>query len=262
MDEMILFRAAAEETWERIDADIGCVPVMLRPVLVHLRRDLFIEGFGVTDLRTSFSGELPELRERFRDVLGMPPTKYITEARLETAARLLRDSSISVGKIALLVGYSDISAFRSTFRRVFRSRPLEVRKLSLKLPKLHHTDFLSVGLWRQFERGEIKPGQGRVLANWLRKLYGFPHPRSSPTLGQTSAGLRRRVAELFFETFLQKQALRHWRDLLFQDPFFGGPEFIDLLGRKSMEAGRKDREQGLELAQLAVELVEIHAAAW
>lgn len=53
----------------------------------------------------------------FRRVVGMTPHQYLVGARLRRAAVLLRDSELSVTRIAFESGYGDLSNFVRTFHR-------------------------------------------------------------------------------------------------------------------------------------------------
>jgi len=57
------------------------------------------------------------LDERFRRLLGCAPMRYLAAFRLQLAARRLRTSPDSVGRIALEVGYDTIASFSRAFKR-------------------------------------------------------------------------------------------------------------------------------------------------
>ena len=67
------------------------------------------------------------LMERFADLVGMPPIRYLTLWRLEIAKRHLLESRMSIGQIAHAVGYSSEEGFRRAFRRQFEMSPAEWR---------------------------------------------------------------------------------------------------------------------------------------
>lgn len=54
---------------------------------------------------------------RFTRAIGTPPWQYALEARMETASRLLRDTSLPIPDIAFIVGYEDPPQFRRIFRK-------------------------------------------------------------------------------------------------------------------------------------------------
>lgn len=63
------------------------------------------------------------MRER-----GISLKRFIIQSRMELAARLLRNQSLSISTISTQCGYSDYSHFVSEFKRFFGYRPSEYRK--------------------------------------------------------------------------------------------------------------------------------------
>jgi len=57
------------------------------------------------------------LDQRFRDVLGRSPIRYLTEWRMHLADDLLRTTELSVSTVARRVGYESEEAFSRAFRR-------------------------------------------------------------------------------------------------------------------------------------------------
>lgn len=57
------------------------------------------------------------LYDRFVQFIGVPPMQYLTQWRMQVAARLLRDGQAPVASIALEVGYESEAAFSRAFKR-------------------------------------------------------------------------------------------------------------------------------------------------
>ena len=57
------------------------------------------------------------LAERFTDLLGMPPMHYLARWRMQIAAGLLSDASITVAAIAGQIGYESEAAFSRAFKK-------------------------------------------------------------------------------------------------------------------------------------------------
>jgi transcriptional regulator GlxA family with amidase domain len=57
------------------------------------------------------------LDERFRNVLGRSPIRYLTDWRLHTARDLLSTTDLSVFAIARRIGYESEEAFSRAFKR-------------------------------------------------------------------------------------------------------------------------------------------------
>lgn len=89
----------------------------------HLHRPLRLQTVARTVAFIS-PGHLTRL---FRKRYGVGFQQYIQRQRLERAARLLRTSRWSIGRIAERVGYSDPSRFGQHFRRRFGTTPRAYR---------------------------------------------------------------------------------------------------------------------------------------
>lgn len=68
------------------------------------------------------------LDQRFRDVLAMPPIRYLAGWRMHLAEDLLRSTTMSVAAIARRVGYDSEEAFSRAFKRARGRPPSESRK--------------------------------------------------------------------------------------------------------------------------------------
>jgi AraC-like DNA-binding protein len=66
--------------------------------------------------------------ERFTLLVGMPPMRYLGQWRLQLAAIRLRESPLSISKIAYEVGYDSESAFNRAFRKTFHCTPGQWRR--------------------------------------------------------------------------------------------------------------------------------------
>jgi AraC-like DNA-binding protein len=64
----------------------------------------------------------------FTKQIGMPPSSYIINLRLERGKQLLQESPLTVTEVALSVGYPDIYSFTRSFTRQFGCSPGSFRK--------------------------------------------------------------------------------------------------------------------------------------
>ncbi len=64
----------------------------------------------------------------FKEKMGISPKKYIMEYKLKTAAKLLRETSLSVGQVALSTGFDDQLYFSTAFRNYYGVAPTKYRK--------------------------------------------------------------------------------------------------------------------------------------
>jgi len=66
--------------------------------------------------------------ERFRDLVGESPMRYLTAWRMQQAVDLLTQGDLSVSAVAEACGYQSEVAFRKAFRSVVGKTPGEVRQ--------------------------------------------------------------------------------------------------------------------------------------
>jgi len=68
------------------------------------------------------------LKTAFKAVYGNSIAAHIKEHRMEQAAKMLRESDISIAEVAQAVGYDSQSKFSAAFKTVFKVLPREYRK--------------------------------------------------------------------------------------------------------------------------------------
>jgi AraC family transcriptional regulator len=64
----------------------------------------------------------------FKQSMGMTPTNYIAERRIERAKRLMQETELPISEIALRSGFSSQSHFTTSFRRLAGVTPRSFRK--------------------------------------------------------------------------------------------------------------------------------------
>lgn len=251
-DQQEALDLAAAETYRRIDDDLSESPEMLRPILTEIRRRLYDAAYRPPRLGGKRAGVETPARA-FRGYMGETPADYVRGARLETSMRLLRDSDLTIGAIALLVGYADSPGFRQAFRNWFGMPPRSfhdrVRRISER-SGWPDDEILSLRLWKGATAGEEAAIER--LREWVRVL----HPRAKIPPAPEPA-----PAEKICRSF----AARLWSDLSGLSPaeqrrvlrheiFFGHPALFHHLAGESSRA--EDPRRALELAELASAAVE------
>ena len=66
--------------------------------------------------------------DRFTELVGEPPVRYLTRLRINAAARRLRSSDDKLRAVAAAAGYESVAAFTRAFRRHMKMTPGEYRK--------------------------------------------------------------------------------------------------------------------------------------
>jgi AraC-like DNA-binding protein len=93
-------------------------------------------AWTVEALSTEVALSRSALYDRFVQLVGQPPMQYLTQWRMQVAARLLRDSQAPVASVALDVGYESEAAFARAFKRMTGSPPAAWRRQRLATPAL------------------------------------------------------------------------------------------------------------------------------
>ena len=81
------------------------------------------EAWTVASLARAVNVSRTVLAERFAALIGVPPMQYLTQWRVSLAARLLRDSTLTLSRIAQQVGYESEAAFSRAFKREYGLPP-------------------------------------------------------------------------------------------------------------------------------------------
>lgn len=85
------------------------------------------KDWTVESLARSVAASRTVLVDRFNELLGQPPIRYLTEWRMNLAAGLLRTTDLTVAQVAARVGYGAEDAFSRAFKRRFGSAPARWR---------------------------------------------------------------------------------------------------------------------------------------
>jgi AraC-like DNA-binding protein/tetratricopeptide (TPR) repeat protein len=243
-DELVY--KARQWTQERVLWDWDAASDEVKPLLAEIQRRLFDPAFNVAALERSCR-VTQRIRRLFRAELGTTIKKYLTRRKMETIRWLLENSDLEMRVIAEAFGYSDPTNFSRDFTAWAKRTPTAVRSAVRPI--------LPPGRWP-----EAFPELSRV------SLDDRPAGESLRTLDGL---LRRRVVAIGgrpgkdFEAMEEHMASAVWevlegaspgeRQHLVRETFrFRSPALFELLSTKSRELGRKDRQRGVELAELAL----------
>lgn len=111
-----------------IDRDLETVSAKIRPLLVHIRQNLFEPSLTVKSLMTACGIKDNSVAILFHREVGRPPKMYITEKRFSTAALLLSGTKLKIWEVSSAVGYRSFATFSRAFEVRFGMRPSIFRK--------------------------------------------------------------------------------------------------------------------------------------
>jgi len=110
---------------------------LVRRALARIEEDIF-RPCRVDELARECHASESTLLRAFKKEVGVAPATYQRDRRLDESLLLLRSKRFTVGEIALRVGYTNMGAFASAFRRRFGAPPSSLaeddRALSLLPP--------------------------------------------------------------------------------------------------------------------------------
>jgi len=110
MDELIL-----DSPTEHIDR-----------ILSYLHTE-YKKKIQIEDLATTFAMNRTSLNKLFQDNFAMSPIAYLIKLRLEIACSLLKNTHLPISEIIDRVGFSDLSHFGRTFKKLTGHSPAEFR---------------------------------------------------------------------------------------------------------------------------------------
>lgn len=108
---------SAEHGWIAALHDPALAPAL---ACLHARPE---HPWTVSELAHEAAVSRSLLDQRFRDVLGLSPIRYLTEWRMHIAAELLASTDLTVAQIAKRTGYDSQEAFSRAFKRRMGSAP-------------------------------------------------------------------------------------------------------------------------------------------
>ncbi|MDO4285838.1 MAG: helix-turn-helix transcriptional regulator [Eubacteriales bacterium] len=100
---------------------------LIRQIHDQLTRDVS-RRYSIESLAKQYLINTTTLKTMFKAVYGTSIAAHIREHRMETAARLLLSSDLSIAEIAARVGYGSQSRFSAAFQSHFHMLPSEYRR--------------------------------------------------------------------------------------------------------------------------------------
>lgn len=155
-----------------IRRDRGRASRRLEPMLQHIELHLFDPGLNVQSLKQACGIRDNSIAIQFHREMDLAPKAYISQRRMETAARLLIETELRVWKVADLVGYSSLGVFSKAFNRWAGQRPNAYRK---QMRGLRGEDvpstWLQPGLLERAVEGQLSTEEAVWLIRRLLERY-------------------------------------------------------------------------------------------
>jgi len=126
LPELVLVEVLRHHLASAPAADHGWLAALHDPVLAQALALLHgdpARRWTVADLAAAVAVSRSVLDERFRNVLGRSPIRYLTEWRMHLAEELLDTTELGVVPIARRVGYESEEAFGRAFKRAHGESP-------------------------------------------------------------------------------------------------------------------------------------------
>lgn len=183
--------------------------------------------------------------------------EYVEKLRIITARRLIIHTDMSFSSISGAVGYLSYKSFIGACRRWTGGSPKEIRGEAENAP----FEYFSVDTLLAIERGRLSSEEQQELLNRLRILY-------PATFGRVGMGKTIEVTPLFdaasFERYQMESVI--WPKLCavpYEEQRVIAAELqpkttavFRFLHEKSRTLGRRDRNRGIEVAQLALDSLD------
>ncbi len=251
-----LFLSTAEPALERVKADRETAPPRLRPLLEHIEKHVFDADFSVVAMKQACGIGDNSIGSVFKAHFGEGPREYVEDCRLVVASEALVSTPLAPWQIAELLGYSSISTFSTAFSRwagvnatQFRNSARKTRAAAVQpLHEEMHGSYL-----RQVRDGTLSPSEARALLNRLEELYpSSPEEPVQPVRVVIDVGrMEKVVAQCIWEAIAQEP--RSVQRVTVRG--FPMLALFDELLERCREVGRSDRQRGVEVAKLALEVL-------
>jgi len=260
-----MLEQAKERTRLRILQDKVQVPRELYPTLEHIAEFFFSPELNVTHLIRA-----RKLNHKaaavFSEKLGVGVKEYLQQHRRATAQWLLETTDVPIRRIAEVLNYSQIHNFRRDFRKWTGETAADYRQRRRGAEESEPAALPSIQIRWLASVGKLPPNRVQRFFEFLEERFSAPPEDQSPLMG-----FPRAVLIIAGHRHGEAQAELAWRVIRDQPPerqhhvlrheiLCGSRALFNLLSTKSRVNGRRDRQRGVELAELALSSVEGSAA--
>ena len=96
--------------------------------IINFINSHFNDNINFHKLSEKYNISYPTFYRHFKKLFKMSPNQYQTHRRIEEAAKLLKNSSLSLSDIALECGFYDAAHFSRIFKEKQGSSPYQIKK--------------------------------------------------------------------------------------------------------------------------------------
>ncbi len=101
---------------------------ILKPAIKLITEDIRISDLSNKKLADACGISEVYFRKLFKENYSVSPRQYILNMKIKKSSGLLRETAMTVGKIAEIVGFSNVYHFSYTFKKQMGMTPTEYRK--------------------------------------------------------------------------------------------------------------------------------------
>ena len=247
-----ILKEARDRARDRIRADLEKAETEdVRQVLRFIQGHLFDAGFNINMIQRELNPKRQTFR-RFQAQVGDSPKRYTDHCKRRTAEWLLSSTNIELWQISDLLGFSTETNFGQAFKGWTGKTPGTLRDEDSKTPTRQVADDLEMlKLW-------FRAGVGALEEEEIEKLCGWLEAHTGKQFHVTKLDAANLVAEVILE-FVDEYPFETQVEIVESVIFYGPPVLFDLLCNQIIPESRKNRQRGVEMAQLAI--VHLEATA-
>ena len=122
MERMLLARSG------ELQSGSGASPAQIVDSVIGYLRENYAAQVDFSAIASRQFVSASYLSRIFHDRIGVSPSKYLTDLRMQTARKLLADTELSVREVAEKVGYTDPFYFSKAFKSAAGVNPTQFRE--------------------------------------------------------------------------------------------------------------------------------------
>lgn len=101
---------------------------IVRSAMAYIAEQYAVETLSISDIAGHLKISESHLSHVFKEETSLSVLQYLIRYRMQVAAYMLEDSRRRVSEVAIAVGYSDLSYFSRSFKKIIGRAPSEYQK--------------------------------------------------------------------------------------------------------------------------------------